>query len=145
MTTADPRDPEQLDALISQIARDAGAGAIPYPRPGRAVHRTVLRDVSNDRGTQTEIAQIEDDGTLRIIGHDRGPGVSEFFGENITSYEWVYVVPPERVTTLLGLLGGRADDDILAVLDTYYQRHDGRLSHILKHPDAGAQFSNWHS
>jgi hypothetical protein len=31
-----------------------------------------------------EAAQMEDDGTLRVVGHDTGPGVSDFFGTAIT-------------------------------------------------------------
>jgi hypothetical protein len=47
-----------------------------------------LRDTRNERGTQFEAAQIDDDGTLRVTGHHTGPGVSEFFGAAITSYDW---------------------------------------------------------
>jgi hypothetical protein len=48
---------------------------------------------------------MEDDGTLRVAGHDTGTRVSDFFGTAITSYEWVYVVPSERVNALLQALG----------------------------------------
>ena len=70
-------------------------------------------EAGNERGTQFEAAQIDDDGTLRVTGHHTGPGVSEFFGAAITSYDWAYVIAPDRVTTLLSLLGGHAGDDVL--------------------------------
>src|SRR5215472_8829962 len=68
----------QLDLRMAEIAQATGAVLHVYPRPGRAVRRVILRDFSDDRGTRSEAAQIEDDGTLRIVGHDTGRRVSEF-------------------------------------------------------------------
>src|SRR5262249_57410292 len=85
------------------------------------------------------------DGTLRITGHDQGPGVSEFFGAAITSYEWVYLVAADRIPALIRLLCGHDGDDVLALLAAYHQRAGGQLSDILNHPDVTARFSNWHS
>ena len=85
----------------------------------------VLRDTRNDRGTQFEAAQIEDDGTLRVTGHHTGPGVSEFFGAAITSYDWAYVIAPDRTATLLTLLGGHTGDDVLDLPATYRSAHQG--------------------
>jgi hypothetical protein len=42
-------------------------------------------------------------------------------------------------------LGGQAGDDVLALLVADYQQHGGQLSLVLKRPEVGAQFSNWHS
>lgn len=135
----------ELDSRMAEIAQSTGAVLRTYPRPGRAVRRVILRDVSDDRGTRFEAAQIEDDGTLRIVGHDTGPRVSEFWGAAITSYEWVYVVGPERVSALhTGLTGGEGDD-VLAALEAYYNRHEQRLHGLLTSPEVAAHFSNWHS
>ena len=90
----DPETRDELDQTIAAIAAQTGAVLHTYPRPGRAVRRVVLRDIRDERGTQFEAAQMEDDGTLRVVGHDTGPGVSDVFGAAITSYEWVYVVLP---------------------------------------------------
>ena len=100
---ADQKDArEQLDQDLAELARTTGGTLHSYPRPGRAVRRVILRDLHTDGGgTQFEAAQLEADGTLRITGHDTGPTVTEFFGADISSYEWVYVVPPDRVAVLL--------------------------------------------
>ena len=98
----DPQARDKLDQIMAQIASETGATVHAYPRRRRAVRRVILRDVRDNRGTWLEVAQIEDDGTLRINGHDTGPRVSEFFGTAITSYEWVYLVAPARVDSLSG-------------------------------------------
>ena len=104
----DPESRENLDQAMAAIAAQTGATLHIYPRPGHAVRRVALRDTRDDRGTQFEAAQMEDDGTLRVVGHDTGAGVSDVFGTAITSYEWVYVVPSGRVGALAQALGGWA-------------------------------------
>jgi hypothetical protein len=136
---------EDLRAFSAKIAEAAGGILRMYPRPGRVVRHVVLRDDRDERGSQRELAQLEAGGILRITGHDQGAGVSEFFGEDLTSYEWVYVVRPDRILALVRLLGGAEGDDVLAVLAGYHERHGGRISAIMKHPDVAAEFSNWHS
>jgi hypothetical protein len=72
----------------------------------------VLRDARNDRGTQFETAQLDDDGTLRATGHHTRPGVSEFFSDAISCYDWAYVIAPDRVPRpgeLLHVSADRAD------------------------------------
>ena len=135
----------QLDSRMAEIAQATGAALHVYPRPGRAVRRVILRDFSDDRGTRFEAAQIEDDGTLRIAGHDTGRRVSEFFGAPITSYEWVYVVRPGRVSALHVGLAGEEGGDVLAALEAYYQQHEGQLHALLTSPEVAAGFDNWHS
>jgi serine/threonine protein kinase HipA of HipAB toxin-antitoxin module len=110
-----------------------------------AVRRVVLRDTRDDRGTQFEAAQMEDDGTLRVAGHDTGPGVSEVFGAAITNYEWMYVVPSGRIAALAQALGTEPDDDVLDALARYYQEHGGRISGLLRSAEIAAEFDNWPS
>lgn len=141
----DPRTRGKLDQTMAAIAEQTGATLHTYPRPGHAVRRIVLQDSHDDRGTQFEVAQIEDDGTLRVVGHDTGPRVSDFFGPAITSYEWVYVVDPGGVTALAQALGAGQADDVLDALACYYQQHGGRISGLLRSPKIAAQFDNWHS
>jgi hypothetical protein len=141
----DPEARDKLDQIMAQIARKTGAIMHAYPRPGRAVRRVILRDIRDGGGTRLETAQIEDDGTLRVIGHDTGPRVSEFFGTAITSYEWVFIVAPDRVDALLRLLGGAEGGDVLDALAAYYQQHGGQLSELLRGPEVAAYFDNWHS
>ena len=141
----DPDARRRLDETMRQIADQIGATLHIYQHPGLVARRVILRDTRNERGTQFEAAQIDDDGTLRVTGHHTGPGVSEFFGAAITSYDWAYVVAPERVGTLLTLLGGHAGDDVLDRLAAYHDQHGGQVNDLLRGPKVAADFSNWHS
>lgn len=141
----DPDARARLDETMAQIAHQSGATLHAYHHPGRAARRVVLRDSRNDRGNQFEAAQLDDDGTLRVTGHHTGPGVSEFFGDAITSYDWAYVIAPDRVGTLLTLLGGQAGDDVLELLATYHAQHGGQMNDLLRGAPVAATFSNWQS
>ena len=142
----DPDARARLDETMAQIANQTGATLHIYHHPGRAARRVVLRDTRDDRGTQLEAAQLDDDGTLRVTGHHTGPGVSEFFGDAITSYDWAYVIAPDRVGILFTLLGGgQAGDDVLDLLATYHDQHGGQMNDLLRGPQVAAAFSNWHS
>jgi hypothetical protein len=141
----DPDARRRLDETMRQIAEQTGATLHIYQHPGPAARRVILRDTRNERGTQFEAAQIDDDGTLRVTGHHIGPGVSEFFGAAISSYDWAYVIAPDRVGTLLTLLGGFAGDDVLDRLAAYHDQHGGRVDDLLRGPQVAARFSNWHS
>ena len=141
----DPDARRRLDETMRQIVEQTGATLHIYQHPGPAAHRVILRDTRNERGTQFEAAQIDDDGTLRVTGHHTGPGVSEFFGAAITSYDWAYVIAPERVQTLLTLLGGHTGDDVLDRLAANHEQHGGQVNDLLRGPQVAADFSNWHS
>jgi hypothetical protein len=141
----DPETRDKLDQTMAATAEQTGATLHTYPRPGHAVRRVVLQDSHDDRGTRFEAAQMEDDGTLRVVGHDTGPRVSDFFSTAITSYEWVYVVPSERVTALAQALGADQGDDVLDALASYYQQHGGRISELLRSPGIDPEFDTWHS
>ena len=106
MTSEHPDQRQHLDAILADVARETGAMVGGYPRPGEAAERIPLRDSRDQRGTQFEFAQIEYDGSLRIVGRDTGRQVSEAFGAEITSYEWQYVLEPDKVGRLLAALGG---------------------------------------
>jgi hypothetical protein len=137
-------DAEQVDAAMEEVAARTGGTLHRYPRPGRAVRRVVLRDSGDDRGSQLEVATLEVDGTLRISGHDQGAGVSAFFGPEIHSYEWMYVIPADRIGGLVTILGGASDSDVLALLAAYHEQNRGQLGPLLRHPEVRAEFSNWH-
>jgi hypothetical protein len=141
----DPGARARLDETMTQIADQTGATLHVYHHPGRAARRVVLRDTRNDRGSQFEAAQLEDDGTLHVTGHHTGPGVSEFFGDAITSCDWAYVIAPGRVGALFTLLGGPAGDDVPGLLATYHDQHGGQINDLLRGPQVAATFDNWHS
>jgi hypothetical protein len=137
---------DQNDEELADLASATGGTLHIYPRPGQAVRRVILRNLRTDGGAQFEAAQLEDDGTLRITGHDTGQSVSDFFGDDITSYEWVYVVPPDRVQALLAALSASdAETDVLTALAAYHEQHGGRISAVLKNPPVSAAFDTWHS
>jgi hypothetical protein len=135
----------ELDQALAAIARQTGATLRIYPRPGHAARRVVLRNDRDDCGTRYEDAALDHDGTLRLTGHDQRSRVSEFWGDAITSYEWVYLVPPDRIPALLRLLGSHDGGDVLALLAAYHQHAGGQISDLMNHPDVRAHFSNWHS
>lgn len=139
------RPPSNLDEVLPEIARDAGATLHAYPRPSPAARRVVLQDERDDRGTRYLEAALDEGGTLTIIGRDQGPGVSEFFGSGITGYEWIYVVPSDRVPVLTTMLTDDGSGDVLTLLAAYYHRAPGQISDLLRHPDVAAEFNNWHS
>jgi hypothetical protein len=113
--------------------------------PGRGVRRVVLRDTCDEMGSMREEASLEEDGTLRFLGHDRGQRVTLAFGASVTSYEWTYVVPPDRIGQLTRALGGSPGDDVLALLATYHRRVGGTMDGVFRSPGVRAEFSNWHS
>jgi hypothetical protein len=143
--TAEHGGQERIREILAEVTEQAGGTLHVHSLPGTAVRRVVLRDVRDDKGWQFEAAQLEADGTLRITGHDQGPGVSEAFGAGITSYEWAWVVAPDRVEVLLRHMGGGDGADVLKVLAAYHEQAGGRISSLLRSSDIGAEFSNWHS
>jgi hypothetical protein len=137
---------DRLDSVLGEVAATQTGGQVRRePAAGREVRRVVLLDHTDGRGQEHEVLVLEDDGTVRVLGHDRGERVSSYFGRGITSYEWMYVLPPERVGNLVAAMGGDTDDDVLDLLAGHYQRTQGRLSDLLRRPEVAAEFSNWHS
>jgi hypothetical protein len=144
----DRDDAREVDDLMARIAEETGGTLHIYPRPGQAVRRVVLRDERTGADTRHLAAQVETDGTVRITGHDQGPGVSAVFGSDITSYEWVYVVAPDRVDALAealaAALGGAPAGDVLDLLAAHVAR-GGLLDPVLRSPAVAAHFDNWPS
>jgi hypothetical protein len=142
---SEAEDVERVDAVLGEVADETGGTVRRAPQAGREVRRVVLRDVRDDLGSQSEVAVVEDDGTLRVVGHDQGARVSVFFGSGITSCQWTYVVPAARVPNLVGVLGGGSDDDVLDLLAGYYERAQGTIGDLLRQPEVAAEFDSWHS
>ena len=138
-------DRNDLDEVMTAIPSESGAALSSYPRPGIAVRQIVLRDLENDRGTQLEIAQVETDGTRRIVGKDTGLQVTEHFGAGITCYEWVYIVPPEKIASLRRALAIQEGSDVLTAFAAYYDERSGRIYDLLRSTDVDADFANWHT
>jgi hypothetical protein len=100
---------DRVDAVLGEVAGQAGGTVRREPGVRREVRRVVLRDLIDELGS------------------------------------WVYVVPPGRVPSLVGALGGGGGDDVLDLLARYYQRTGGRIGDLLRSPEVAAEFSNWHS
>jgi hypothetical protein len=145
MGAEERHDRSELDASIGEIASQSRAFLITYPRTGSPERRIVLTDSRDGEDTQSESAELDADGTLRVCGRDRGRKVSKFFGAGITTYEWVYVLTPGQVGLLLEILDADDDDDVLCALRAFYDRHHGRIHDLLTCPEIAASFSNWHS
>jgi len=79
--------------------------------------RTVTLRRSEDRdGTRYLGASMVGEGDIRIDGQDLGPGVTAWFGEGITEYEWTWTIRAAAIPRLLTALGEPADADPLAAL-----------------------------
>lgn len=91
----------------------------------------VFEERHDEDGLVRREVRLLDDGSVRIEGHDIGPGVERFFGDN--EYEFARSLPPSSVAKLLRALG-IADDDLLpalrsrfattAELEAYVSEHD---------------------
>ena len=136
----------EIEQTLAAAAESVGGTVQPYPRAGRATRRVVLREVHDSGGSQFEEAVLEDDGTVRITGEDEGPKVSGFWGRSISSYDWVYVVSPDRVPHLIARLGGTPGSDVLDLLARYYgEDKAGQLGQLLRASPVNASFDNWMS
>jgi hypothetical protein len=136
----------EIEETLAAATESAGGAVQPYPRAGRAIKQVVLRDSQDSGGSRFEVAVLEDDGAVRVTGVDEGPGVSDALGRSITSYDWVYVVPHERVPLLLTELGGPANGDVLDHLAQFYaQAGGGQMGQLLRAPPVNASFDNWMS
>ena len=145
MSTQDETTGE-IEQTLAAAAESVGGTVQPYPRAGRATRRVVLREVHDSEGSQFEEAVLEDDGTVRITGEDEGPKVSGFWGPSIRSYDWVYVVSPDRVPTLIARLGGTPGSDVLDLLANFYSDNAaGEMGLLLRAPPVNASFDNWMS
>jgi hypothetical protein len=115
-----------------------------YPQEGEAVRRVVLRDLQDEGGSRYLVAALEHDGVIRVSGRDAGPAVARFWGSGISTYEWVYVVAPDRTQDLVLALGGERGDDVLSLLAARCEQGED-IEAVLRSPEVGADFSNWHS
>ena len=60
---------DRVEAVLDEVAAQAGGTLRREPQVGREMRRVVLRDVRDELGSQSEVALREDDGTLRVFGN----------------------------------------------------------------------------
>jgi hypothetical protein len=136
---------DPIEEALRQVGESVGATVHRYPTPRNIVRGRTLRHVVHGEDSQFEGVVLTADGTVFVVGEDRGPRVTEIFGEGITSYEWVYVISPERVPDLRQVAGVAPDADVLEAVARLYERVGGRLYEPLTSPPVSATFDNWHS
>ncbi|MGI9157903.1 MAG: hypothetical protein ACR2FG_14930 [Marmoricola sp.] len=73
--------------------------------------RMVFEERHDENGSVTRAVRLLDDGSMRIEGHDLGPGVTRFFAGH-SEYEFARTLPPASVAALVRALG-IADGDLL--------------------------------
>jgi hypothetical protein len=56
-------------------------------------------------GTRHVWLRLTEDGAVMLEGQDLGRGVSTFFGEDFSEYEWSWELAADRLEVLLGSLG----------------------------------------
>jgi hypothetical protein len=57
---------------------------------------------------------------------------------------WAYVIAPDRIGTLLTLLGGHVGDEVLDLLAAYHDQHGRQINDLLRSSQVAATFNNWH-
>ncbi len=78
----------------------------------------MLRDEVSSTDRRHLSASIQDDGALRIVGHDLGDGVEQALGSGIREYEWITEVAASDIPRLIDALGGTPGSELLEVIRT---------------------------
>lgn len=74
-------------------------------------------------------ARLDDQGMVTIEAQDLGSGVSAFFGEGNTEYEWEVTVRAEDIPRLLEAIGAAPGTPVLEALAA---RFSGSAAHTLR-------------
>jgi hypothetical protein len=76
--------------------------------------RVTLRNERHGSDARHLWAYVDADGALHIDGQDLGPATAIVSDDG--EYEWFTTIRAEHVPEVVRLLGGRAGDDVLALL-----------------------------
>ena len=90
----------------------------------------VVENSHDERGWQRRELHAKEDGTLVIEGHDLGSGVSDFWGDGLTEYEFTRTLSPAAVAELRLSLG-IGDAPLLEALGSRFET-TGELEEYLK-------------
>lgn len=55
------------------------------------------------------------------------------------------MVAHSRIAELTQLLGAAAGSNVLGTLAAYHREHHGQISDLMRSPEIGAEFDNWHT
>ena len=59
-----------------------------------------MKNSRDKRGWQSRALRANEDGTVEISGQDFGSGVSDFWGDGLTEYEFIRTLSPDAVAAL---------------------------------------------
>ncbi len=90
----------------------------------------VVMNRRDEKGSLLGELHADQDGTLVIEGHDLGSGVSDFWGDGLTEYEFARTLSPAAVAELRLSLG-IGDAPLLEALGSRFQT-TGALEEYLK-------------
>lgn len=88
--------------------------------PKRVRETIVMAKARDERGWYSRELHAEEDGTLTIEGHDLGSGVSNFWGDGMTEYEFTRTLSVAAVAQLRLSLG-IDDTQLLEILRSRFE------------------------
>jgi hypothetical protein len=106
------------------------------------MRKVTLRDETDGPDRRHLEAYLDETDNLHIDGQDLGPSTSIVSGDG--EYEWRVIIKAEHVPRLLGLLGAKADADLLDVLgDRWSGDRAGDLEALIRDSDIHVERSSW--
>lgn len=103
----------------------------------------ILYQKKNDKVDIEIWIKKDKQGSLHIEGQDLSDSVSEVFGEDISEYEWSYIIHRKEFQKLINAIGIEENSD---VLPTFVKRFSGEnameIGTFLKDHDIQHQFWN---
>jgi len=104
------------------------------------VRRTlVVQNMRDERGWLLRELHADEDGTLVIEGQDLGSGVSDFWGDGLTEYEFTRTLSPVAVAALRLSLG-IGDAPVLEALGSRFETTGALEQYLEAH---GIESSFW--
>ena len=111
----------------------------PGEREGRVV---TLRDEVDGPDSRHLWGHLDQEGNLHIDGQDLGPRTAIVSSDG--EYEWFQTIKQSALPKLIGLLGGKPDDDILDVLEeSWTGPRAGDLEALLRESDIEVERFVW--
>ena len=106
------------------------------------MRRVTLRDERDGLDSRHLEAYLDETGNLHIDGQDLGPSTSIVSGDG--ECEWRAIINAEDLPRLLGLLGAKADANLLDVLgEQWTGARAGTLEALIRDSDIRVERSSW--
>lgn len=105
--------------------------------------RTVrVRDERTDDDRRILEVTLDEDGSLRLDGHDLGPGTEAIRAHG--SYEWRWTIRPNHVPLVRAALGCRPGEDLLTAISQRYRGEGSyELERRLRDSEIPREFWSW--